>query len=48
MIDRWKIPEISVISTKSDRVAGLSAAISEISLISYGVRTENRRMKVVV
>ena len=34
MIDRWEIPEISVISTKIYRFAGTLVVIGEISPIS--------------
>ena len=48
MIDRWEIPEISVISTKVDRFAGILIAISEILPIPYGIRTETERSGVLV
>ena len=48
MIDRWKIPKILVISTKVDRFAGILVAIGEISPISYGIRTETERLRVLV
>ena len=48
MTDRWEIPKILVISTKIDRFAGTLVAIGEILLISYGVRTETERLRVLV
>ena len=48
MIDRWEIPEISVISTKVDRFAGILVVIGKISPISYGIRTETERLRVLV
>ena len=48
MTDRWEIPKISVISAKIDRLAGTLVAIGEISPISYGVRTETERLRVLV
>ena len=48
MIDRWEIPKLLVISAKSDRFTVKSVAISEISLMYYGVRTETERLRVLV
>ena len=48
MIDRWEIPKISVISTKVDRFTGILVVIGEISPISYGIRTETERLRVLV
>ena len=48
MTDRWEIPEILVISTKIDRFAGTLVAIGKISPISYGIRTETERLRVLV
>ena len=48
MNDRWEIPKISVISTKIDRFAGTLVAIGKILPISYGIRTETERLRVLV
>ena len=48
MIDRWEIPKISVISTKVDRFAGKLVVIGEMLPISYGIRTETERLRVLV
>ena len=48
MTDRWEIPKISVISTKIGRFAGTLFVIGEILQISYGVRTETERLRVLV
>ena len=48
MTDRWEIPNILVISTKIDRFVGTLVAIDEISPISYGIRTETERLRVLV
>ena len=48
MTDRWEIPKISVISAKIDRFPGTLVAISKISQISYGIRTETERLRVLV
>ena len=48
MIDRWEIPEILVISAKVDRFAGILVVIGKILPISYGMRTETERLRVLV
>ena len=48
MIDMWEIPEISVISAKIDRFTGTVVVIGEILPISYGIRTETERLRVLV
>ena len=48
MTDRWEIHQISVISAKIDRFAGTLVAIGQISPISYGIRTETERLRVLV
>ena len=48
MINRWKIPEISVISAKVDRFAEILVVAGEILPISYGIRTEIERLRVLV
>ena len=48
MIDRWEIPEISVISAKVDRFAGILVVVGKILPISYGIRTEMERLRVLV
>ena len=48
MIDRWEIPEFLVISAKIDRFAGTLVVFGEILPISYGIRTETERLRVLV
>ena len=48
MIDRWEIPDISVISAKVDRFAGILVVIGKISPISYGKRTETDGLRELV
>ena len=48
MIDRWEIPKTLVISAKVDRFAGILVVTGEILPISYGIRTETERLRVLV
>ena len=48
MIDRWEISKLLVISTEVDRFAGILVVIGKILPITYGIRTETERLRVLV